>query len=72
MRVIPRIWGYVAAAAAAIGVVLAAFLRGQRAGRDRVRAEAAAKGQAAQAAGDAAAAQAQQQGAKRRLMDGRF
>ena len=69
---IPRIWGYVAAAAAAIGVVLAAFLRGQRAGRDRVRAEAAAKGQAAQAAGDAAAAQAQQQGAKRRLMDGRF
>ena len=69
---IPRIWGYVAAAAAAIGVVLAAFLRGQRAVRDRVRAEAAAKGQAAQAAGDAAAAQAQQQGAKRRLMDGRF
>jgi len=69
---IPRIWGYVAAAAAALGVVLAAFLRGQRAGRDRVRAEAAAKGQAAQAAGDAAAAQAQQQGAKRRLMDGRF
>jgi hypothetical protein len=69
---IPRIWGYVAAAAAAIGVVLAAFLRGQRAGRDRVRAEAAEKGQAAQAAGDAAAAQAQQQGAKRRLMDGQF
>ena len=69
---IPRIWGYVAAVAAAVGVVVAAFLRGQRAGKDRVRAEAAEKGQAAQAAGDAAAAQAQGQGAAERLRDGRF
>lgn len=69
---IPRVWGYVAAAAATVGVVLAAFLRGQRAGRDGMRAEAAAKGQAAQAAGDAAAAQAQGQGAAERLRDGRF
>jgi hypothetical protein len=69
---IPRIWGYVAAAAAAVGVVLAAFLRGQRAGKDGLRAEAAARGEQAREAGNAAARDAERDGALDRLRGGRF
>jgi hypothetical protein len=67
-----RAWGYVAAAAAAVAVIGAAFLRGQRAGRDAVAAEAARRGEEARQRGEAAAREAQRKGAADRLRDGRF
>jgi len=67
-----RVWGYVAAVAAAVAVIGAAFLRGQRAGRDAMTAEAARRGEEARQRGEAAAREAQREGAADRLRDGRF
>jgi hypothetical protein len=67
-----RAWGYVAAAGAALAVVAWAFLRGARAGRDAVAADAARRGAEAQARGAEAARAAEREGAAERLRDGRF
>ena len=67
-----RVWGYVAAAAAAVAVIGAAFLRGQRAGRDAVVAEAARRGEEARQRAEAAAREAQREGALERLRRGEF
>ena len=67
-----RAWGYVAAAAAAVAVIGAAFLRGQRAGRDAMVAEAARRGEEARQRAEAAAREAQREGAIDRLRNGRF
>lgn len=67
-----RAWGYVAAAGAAVAVVAWAFLRGFKAGRDAVRADAARRGAEAQARGAEAARQAERDGAAERLRKGEF
>jgi len=67
-----RVWGYVAAAAAAVAVVGAAFMRGQRAGRDAMVAEAARRGEEARQRAEAAAREAQREGALERLRRGEF
>ena len=67
-----RVWGYVAAVAAAIAVIGAAFLRGQRAGRDAMVAEAARRGEEARQRAEAAAREAQREGALERLRRGEF
>ena len=67
-----RAWGYVAAAAAALAVVLWAFLKGARAGRDAVAADAARRCAEAQARGAEAARAAEREGAQERLRGGRF
>jgi len=67
-----RVWGYVAAVAAAVAVIGAAFMRGQRAGRDAVVAEAARRGEETRQRAEAAARQAQREGALERLRRGEF
>ena len=67
-----RVWGYVAAVAAAVAVIGAAFLRGQRAGRDAMVAEAARRGEEARQRAEAAAREAQREGAVERLRRGEF
>ena len=67
-----RVWGYVAAVAAAVAVIGAAFLRGQRAGRDAMVAEAARRGEEARQRAEAAAREAQREGALERLRRGEF
>jgi len=67
-----RVWGYVATVAAAVAVIGAAFMRGQRAGRDAVVAEAARRGEEARQRAEAAARQAQREGAVERLQRGEF
>jgi len=67
-----RVWGYVAAVAAAVAVIGAAFFRGQRAGRDAMVAEAARRGEEARQRAEAAAREAQREGAIDRLRNGRF
>jgi len=67
-----RVWGYVAAAAAAVAVIGAAFMRGQRAGRDAMVAEAARRGEEARQRAEAAAREAQREGAVERLRRGEF
>lgn len=62
----------VAAIGAALAVVAGAFLRGRKAGRDEVKADAAAAEQKAREKGDEAARDADRDGAARRLSDGRF
>ena len=69
---ISRAWGYVAAAGAALAAVAWAFLRGQKAGRDAVRADAAQRGAEAQARGAEAARAAEREGAAERLKRGEF
>ena len=69
---ISRVWGYVAAVAAAVAVIGAAFLRGQRAGRDAMVAEAARRGEETRQRAEAAAREAQREGAIDRLKNGRF
>jgi len=67
-----RVWGYVAAAAAAVAVIGAAFMRGQRAGRDAMVAEAARRGEETRQRAEAAAREAQREGALERLRRGEF
>jgi len=67
-----RVWGYVAAVAAAVAVIGAAFMRGQRAGRDAMVAEAARRGEESQQRAEAAAREAQREGAVERLRRGEF
>ena len=67
-----RVWGYVAAVAAAVAVIGAAFLRGQRAGRDAMVAEAARRGEESRQRAEAAAREAQREGAVERLRRGEF
>ena len=70
--ILSRVWGYVAAVAAAVAVIGAAFLRGQRAGRDAVVAEAARRGEETRQRAEAAAREAQREGALERLRRGEF
>ena len=70
--ILSRVWGYVAAVAAAVAVIGAAFLRGQRAGRDAVVAEAARRGEETRQRAVAAAREAQREGAVERLRRGEF
>ena len=70
--ILSRIWGYVAAVAAAVAVIGAAFLRGQRAGRDAMVAEAARRGEESRQRAEAAAREAQKEGALERLRRGEF
>jgi len=70
--ILSKVWGYVAAVAAAVAVVGAAFLRGQRAGRDAMVAEAARHGEESRQRAEAAAREAQREGAIDRLRNGRF
>ena len=67
-----RVWGYVAAVAATVAVIGAAFMRGQRAGRDAVVAEAARRGEETRQRAEAAAREAQKEGALERLRRGEF
>lgn len=67
-----RAWGYVAAVGAALAVIILAFLRGQKAGRDAVRADAARRGAETQARGVESARQAEREGAVERLKRGEF
>jgi len=67
-----RVWGYVAAVAAAVAVIGAAFMRGQRAGRDAMVAEAAQRGEESRQRAEAAAREAQREGAVERLRRGEF
>ena len=67
-----RVWGYVATVAAAVAVIGAAFMRGQRAGRDAMVAEAARRGEEARQRAEAAAREAQREGALERLRRGEF
>jgi len=67
-----RVWGYVAAVAAAVAVIGAAFMRGQRAGRDAMVAEAARRGEESRQRAEAAAREAQREGAADRLRNERF
>ena len=67
-----RVWGYVAAVAAAVAVIGAAFMRGQRAGRDAMVAEAARRGEETRQRAEAAAREAQREGAVERLRRGQF
>jgi len=67
-----RVWGYVAAVAAAVAVIGAAFMRGQRAGRDAMVAEAARRGEESRQRAEAAAREAQREGAVERLRRGEF
>ena len=69
---ISRVWGYVAAVAAAVAVIGAAFMRGQRAGRDAMVAEAARRGEETRQRAEAAAREAQREGALERLRRGEF
>jgi len=70
--ILSRVWGYVAAAAAAVAVIGAAFMRGQRAGRDAMVAKAARRGEETRQRAEAAAREAQREGAIDRLRNGRF
>jgi len=70
--ILSRVWGYVAAVAAAVAVIGAAFLRGQRAGRDAMVAEAARRGEETRQRAEAAAREAQREGALERLRRGEF
>jgi len=70
--ILSRVWGYVAAVAAAVAVIGAAFLRGQRAGRDAMVAEAARRGEETRQRAEAAAREAQREGAVERLRRGEF
>jgi len=70
--ILSKVWGYVAAVAAAVAVIGAAFLRGQRAGRDAMVAEAARRGEESRQRAEAAAREAQREGAIDRLRNGRF
>ena len=67
-----RVWSYVAAVAAAVAVIGAAFMRGQRAGRDAMVAEAARRGEESRQRAEAAAREAQREGAVERLRRGEF
>ena len=67
-----RVWGYVAIVAAAVAAIGAAFLRGQRAGRDAVIVEAARRGEETRQRAEAAAREAQREGALERLRRGEF
>ena len=70
--ILSRVWGYVATVAAAVAVIGAAFMRGQRAGRDAAVAEAARRGEEARQRAEAAAREAQREGALERLRRGEF
>ena len=70
--ILSRVWGYVAAVAAAVAVIGAAFMRGQRAGRDAMVAEAARRGEETRQRAEAAAREAQREGALERLRRGEF
>ena len=67
-----RAWGYVAIVAAAVAAIGAAFLKGQRAGRDALVAEAARRGEESRQRAEAAAREAQREGALERLRRGEF
>jgi len=67
-----RVWGYVAIVAAAVAAIGAAFLKGQRAGRDALVAEAARRGEESRQRAEAAARKAQREGAVERLRRGGF
>ncbi len=67
-----RAWAVLATVGAALAVVGGAFLRGRQAGRDAARVRAAEAEQQARRAGDAAAADAERDGATDRLRSGRF
>lgn len=67
-----RLWAYLAAIGAGL-LVLARLLASARQNeRDRMAAKAAEREQLARRAGDAAAADAERDGANRRLRDGTF
>ena len=67
-----RAWGYLAAAAFAVGLIVAVWSLGQQSGRDAVTAEAARRGEEAREAGNAAARDAERDGAVDRLRGGGF
>lgn len=67
-----RAQGWLAAAGLVLGAVVSAFIVGRRSGGERVRAQAAAEEQQARRAGDAAARDAERDGAVDRLQRGNF
>jgi len=67
-----RAWAVLAAVGAVLAAIGAAWVRGRRGGLESARARAAAAEQAARRAGDAAAADAERDGATDRLRTGRF
>ena len=67
-----RIQPWLAAAGLVLGAIVSAFVAGRKSGGERIRAQAAAKEQETRRAGDAAVADAQRDGADRRLRDGTF
>jgi hypothetical protein len=67
-----RVWGYLAAVGAVLVAVLTIWTSGRRAGRDAVTAEAARRGEEARVKGDAAARDAQREGAASRMRRGEF
>jgi hypothetical protein len=67
-----RVTVWLAAAGAMLAAIGAVFLRGQKAGRDAAAADAAKAHQKAEDRGNAAAADAQRDGAAGRMRDGRF
>lgn len=67
-----RLYTYLAAAAAFLAAIAAVFLRGQKAGRDAAKADAAEAHQQAERKGNEAAADAGRDGAASRLRDGSF
>jgi hypothetical protein len=67
-----RFSGWIAAAGLVLGAIASAWIVGRRSGGERVRAQAAASEQSARRAGDAAARDAERDGADSRLRDGRF
>lgn len=67
-----RAQAWLAAAGLVLGAVVSAWVVGRRSGGERVRAQAAQAEQEARGAGDAAARDAERDGASSRLRDGRF
>jgi hypothetical protein len=70
------LWGraqaWLAAAGLVLGAIVSAWVVGRRSGLDRARAQAAEAEQASRRTGDAAARDAERDGASDRLRDGRF
>lgn len=73
---ITALWGraqaWLAAAGLVLGAIVSAWVVGRRSGGERVRAQAAEAEQEAREAGDAAARDAERDGATDRLRNGRF
>lgn len=67
-----RLWPYIAAAGAALALLWRLVASARQSERDRMAARAAEVEQRARRAGDAAAADAERDGAAKRLRDGRF